>query len=164
MTARKKLPHSLREHTGYLITDVARLYRTAIDRKMSRFDLTRSQWWLISFLIYFDGITQQQLADLMDVGKAGVTKLLDRLEEKGMVKRVNDPADARQKRVYLSEHVKPLAAEVDVEITKVAETSLNALTTAEVSVLNKLITQIRHNLLADANVAGGSGADKVGLA
>lgn len=159
MTSKKKLPQSLRDHTGYLITDVARLYRTAIDRKMDRFDLTRSQWWLISFLIYFDGITQQQLADLMDVGKAGVTKLLDRLEQKGMVKRVSDSSDARQKRVFLSDHVKPLAVEVDREITTVADTSLKALTAAEISQLNKLITKIRHNLLADGGGANSEAAE-----
>lgn len=158
MNSRRELPQSLREHTGYLITDVARLYRTALDRKMLRFDLTRSQWWLISFLIYFDGITQQQLADLMDVGKAGVTKLLDRLEQKGMVKRVSDSTDARQKRVFLSEHVKPLAVEVDHEITAVADTSLKALTTEEVAQFNKLITKIRQNLLADANGSAAKGA------
>jgi DNA-binding MarR family transcriptional regulator len=161
MNSRKKLPQSLREHTGYLITDVARLYRTALDRKMDRFDLTRSQWWLISFLIYFDGITQQQLADLMDVGKAGVTKLLDRLEQKGMVKRVSDSTDARQKRVFLSDHVKPLAVEVDKEITTVADTSLKTLSAAEISQLNKLITKIRQNLLADSN---GTDSDTVELA
>jgi DNA-binding MarR family transcriptional regulator len=161
MNSRKKLPQSLREHTGYLITDVARLYRTALDRKMDRFDLTRSQWWLISFLIYFDGITQQQLADLMDVGKAGVTKLLDRLEQKGMVRRVNDSTDARQKRVFLSDHVKPLAVEVDKEITAVADTSLKTLTAVEISQLNNLITKIRQNLLADSN---GTDSDTIELA
>ena len=159
MSSNKKLPQSLRQHTGYLITDVARLYRTAIDRKMDRFDLTRSQWWLISFLIYFDGITQQQLADLMDVGKAGVTKLLDRLEQKGMVKRVSDSSDARQKRVFLSDHVKPLAVEVDKEITSVADTSLKALTAAEIRQLNQLITRIRQNLLAESSGADGESVE-----
>lgn len=145
---KKKLPQSLQEHTGYLITDVARLYRTALDRKMGRFGLTRSQWWLLSFLIYFDGITQQQLADLMDVGKAGVTKLIDKLEAKGLVKRVGDPGDARQKLVYLSAHVKPLAADVDKALSEVAGASLQGLSAAEITQLNRLVTKIRGNLLA----------------
>jgi DNA-binding MarR family transcriptional regulator len=146
-TTANKLPKSLRDHTGYLITDVARLYRTALDRKMNRFGLTRSQWWLLSFVVYFDGSTQQQLADLMDAGKAGVTKLIDKLESKGLVKRVADAADARQKRVFLSSRVKPLAEEVEHEITKVAEASLVGFSDAEITQLNTLIMRIRGNLV-----------------
>ncbi len=131
-----KLPASLRDQTAFLITDIGRLYRTAFDRRMKRFGLTRSQWWLISFLYYFDGSSQQQLADLMDTGKGGIAKLVDRLEKKGMVRRSSDPLDGRSKRVHLSEDVKPLAAEIEHELARTTESSLSALQPSEIDLLN----------------------------
>lgn len=148
MSAAEKLPKSLRGHTGFLITDVARLYRTVLDRHMAGFGLTRSQWWLLSHVLYFDGSTQQELADLMDTGKAGVTKLIDKLEAKGLLRRASDPNDARQKRVYLGERVKPLAAEVERELTLANRRSLKGLTAAEALQLNKLLLRVRANLVA----------------
>jgi DNA-binding MarR family transcriptional regulator len=145
----QKIPAVLRDHTGYLITDIGRLYRTALDRRMKRFGLTRSQWWLISFLYYFDGSTQQQLADVMDNGKSGVAKLIDRLEQKGMVTRTSDAKDGRSKRVYLSDKVKPLAAKIERELSQTAGNSLRALDHAQILLLNQMLKDIRGTLIED---------------
>ena len=139
-----KLPPKLQEHTAYLITDVGRLYRTALDRRMKQFALTRSQWWLISFLTYFDGSNQQQLADVMDTGKGGIAKLVDRMEKKGFVRRSLDPNDARARRVHLAEKIRPLATDIEHALTLTTDESLSDLTAKEVRVLNRLLSKIRH--------------------
>lgn len=143
------LPIQVLEQPGFLFTDIARLYRVALDRRMQQHGLTRSQSWLISFLCYFDGSTQQQLADRMETGKGGLGKLIDRLEQKGMVRRETDSGDTRSKRVFLSEHMKPLALEMENDIDHLVGKSLVGIPEADQVVLKRWLRQIRSNLLEE---------------
>jgi DNA-binding MarR family transcriptional regulator len=90
---------------GFLVHDVARLMRVAYDRRARALGLTRSQWWVLNHLYFNQGITQSELADVLDVEKPTLGRLLDRLEAKGWVERRTDPADRRAKRVCLTGEV-----------------------------------------------------------
>lgn len=143
------LPTQALEQPGFLFTDIARLYRIALDRRLRRFRLTRSQSWLISFLCYFEGSSQQQLADLMGTGKGGIGKLIERLEQKGLVRRETDPQDGRSKRVYLGEQIKTLTEEMGREIDDLVTWSLRELEDSEVVVLKRWLGTIRTSLLEE---------------
>lgn len=142
-----KLSGQVLEQPGFLFTDIARLYRIALDRRMQKYDLTRSQSWMVSFLCYFDGSTQQQLADLMGTGKGGIGKLVDRLEQKGLVTRVVDAQDCRSKRIFLSAHIKPIAQEMEREIDQLVTDSLRDLQESDVAQLKNWLKTIRMTLL-----------------
>ena len=90
---------------GFLVHDVARLMRVAYDRRAKALGLTRSQWWVLNHLYFNDGITQSELADLLDVEKPTLGRLLDRLEVKGWIARQADRHDRRAKRVHLTGEV-----------------------------------------------------------
>ena len=90
---------------GFLVHDVARLMRVAYDRRARALGLTRSQWWVLNYLYFNEGITQSALADLLDVEKPTLGRLLDRLEAKGWIARQADRHDRRAKRVYLTGEV-----------------------------------------------------------
>jgi MarR family transcriptional regulator, transcriptional regulator for hemolysin len=90
---------------GFLVHDVARLMRVAYDRRAKALGLTRSQWWVLNNLYFNDGITQSELADLLDVEKPTLGRLLDRLEVKGWIARQADRHDRRAKRVHLTGEV-----------------------------------------------------------
>src|SRR5712692_3404163 len=89
-------------HIGFLISDVARLMRTAFDRRVRRLGLTRSQWLVINRLHRHPGITQSELAEMLEVEKATAGRILDRMELKGWVVRSADAADRRVNRLHLS--------------------------------------------------------------
>lgn len=93
------------QNLGFLVHDVARLMRIAYDRRVRSLGLTRSQWWVLNNLYFHDGITQSALADLLDIEKPTLGRLLDRLEAKGWVARQVDRHDRRAKRVYLTGEV-----------------------------------------------------------
>lgn len=90
---------------GFLVHDVARLMRVAYDRRAKALGLTRSQWWVLNNLYFNEGITQSALADLLDIEKPTLGRLLERLEAKGWVARQADRQDRRAKRVYLTGEV-----------------------------------------------------------
>jgi MarR family transcriptional regulator for hemolysin len=93
---------------GFLVHDVARLLRVAYDRRARSLGLTRSQWWVLNNLFRNQGITQSELADILEIEKASLGRLLDRLEAKGWVERRADPADRRAKRLHLTGQVQEL--------------------------------------------------------
>lgn len=88
---------------GYLIHDVSRIRRKAFDQLMKPLGVTRAQWWVLAHLSRRNGMTQTELADLLDVGKASLGTLLDRLETGNWIERVLDPSDRRIKRLNLTE-------------------------------------------------------------
>jgi MarR family transcriptional regulator, transcriptional regulator for hemolysin len=89
---------------GFLIHDVSRLRRTAFDQRMKPLHITRSQWWVLSGVSRHGdaGITQTELASVLDLGKVALGGLVDRLEERGFVERRADDNDRRVNRVYLT--------------------------------------------------------------
>jgi MarR family transcriptional regulator, transcriptional regulator for hemolysin len=97
----------LSRNFGFILHDVARLLRTTFDRRVKSLGLTRSQGWVLNHLFRNDGMTQSDIADLLQVEKATLGRLLDRLEAKGWVRREADATDRRVKRVYLTEEVEP---------------------------------------------------------
>jgi MarR family transcriptional regulator for hemolysin len=97
----------LSRNYGFLINDVARLMRTTYDRRVRELGLTRSQWWVLTLLFRNDGVTQSELAELLEIERPTLGRLLDRLEAKGWVRREHDSRDRRAWRVHLTEAVEP---------------------------------------------------------
>jgi DNA-binding MarR family transcriptional regulator len=97
----------LSRNFGFLLNDVARLLRTAYDRRIKALGLTRSQWWVLTHLFRGDGVSQTELAETLEIEKPTLGRLLDRLEAKGWVRREHDARDRRVWRVHLTRAVEP---------------------------------------------------------
>lgn len=83
-----------------LVSDVARMLRTELDRRARGQGLTRSQWLALSRLARFPGVSLSELAEMLEMEKAPAGRLIDRLEEGGWVERAPDAKDRRIKRLY----------------------------------------------------------------
>ena len=134
------------ENIGLLIHDVARLLRVLYDRQMSSIGLTRSQWWLLTYLFFKDGINQSELAILMDMEKAPLSRLLDRMEKKGWVIRKNESKDRRTKNIYLSETIKPLISSMRDKAAEYRSESLSILTDKERNKLKAILQILKQDL------------------
>ena len=97
---------------GFLVHDIARLMRMNYDRRVKRLGLTRSQWWVITNLYRNDGLTQSELAEALDIERASLGRLLDRLEANGWVRREPCDKDRRAKRIRLASEVGPVMREM----------------------------------------------------
>lgn len=104
-------PIELNRSLGFLVHDVARLMRRAFDRRVKHLGLTRSQWFVVAHLYRTDGQTQRHLADELDMQRAPLSKLLDRLESGGWVERHADPDDRRVNRVFITKKIDSLMTE-----------------------------------------------------
>ena len=134
------------ENIGLLIHDVARLLRGLYDRQMASIGLTRSQWWLLTYLFFKNGINQSELAILMDMEKAPLSRLLDRMEIKGWVIRKNESKDRRTKNIYLSESVKPLISSMRDKAADYRSESLSILTNEDLNKLKDILQILKKDL------------------
>lgn len=93
---------------GFILNDVARMMRSIFDRRVKALGLTRSQWWVLNHLFRNNGVTQSELADILEIEKATLGRLLDRMETKGWIKREEHATDRRAKCVFLTDEVEPV--------------------------------------------------------
>lgn len=85
----------------FLLHDIARQLRVAGDRRARAHGMTRAQWVILWWLERQPGLSQKELAELMDVEPISVARLVDRLAIRGMVERRDDPSDRRIWRLHL---------------------------------------------------------------
>ncbi len=147
------LRENLDRNFGFILHDVARLLRTTYDRRVRDLGLTRSQWWVLTHLFRKDGITQSELAEILELEKPSLGRLLDRLESKGWVRRMEDPKDRRAKRVFLTESVQAPMQVMREVAAGVREDALSGLSTADQDRFVDVLLTIKANLMGKANGA-----------
>ncbi len=131
---------------GWLTADTARLLRTVFARRVRDVGLTRAQWLALTRINRRPGVSQSEVAEMMEIEKAPAGRIVDRLEEKGWVERRAEPSDRRVKRIYLTEQ----GARIHAAITPLADATvrdaLAGLTMAEqarlVALMGKVKTQL----------------------
>ena len=131
---------------GFLLHDAARLMRVNYDRRMSELGLTRSQWWVLTHLYFNEGISQTELSGIMEVERATLGRLLDRLEDKGWVERRPDPSDRRLKRVFLTGEVEELLRTMRALAGDMRAEALAGLDPAQQEQLLAYLAQVKENL------------------
>ena len=141
---------------GFLVHDIARLMRTSYDRRVRRFGLTRSQWWVITNLYRNDGMTQSELAETLDIERASLGRLLDRLEANGWVHREPCHRDRRAKRIRLADEAGPVMREMRAIAAGLRRDAMSGFTADQQEAFVDVLLAIKSNLLA-LNGQGASG-------
>jgi MarR family transcriptional regulator, transcriptional regulator for hemolysin len=131
---------------SFLIHDVSRMRRTAYDQLMRPLGVTRAQWWVLAHLSRRDGMMQTELADALDVGKASLGTLIDRLEAGGFVERREDPTDRRAKRLYMAEPGYELLERMTHEEIRFNERVLSGLSATDRETMIRTLTAIKRML------------------
>ena len=97
---------------GFLISDISRLMRKRFDERARLIGVTRAQWRTLSMLKRHEGSNQGMLAELLEIEPITVGRMIDRLEEAGLVERRRDPADRRVWRIHLTDAAQPVLAQL----------------------------------------------------
>lgn len=133
---------------GHLIHDVSRLRRIMMDDVMRPYSITRSQWSTLSALSRSgnSGMTQVDLARLLEIGKVTVGGLLDRLETAGQIERRADRSDGRARRVFVTaQGFETIRLMVAVSL-KANKRIMNGLTAEEAKTAERALFKIKLNL------------------
>ncbi len=133
---------------GFLMHDVSRLRRSVFDEFMKPMAMTRSQWWILAHLSRHDGMIQSDLANLLDIGKAALGGLIDRLELAKFIERRADDNDRRVKRIYLTSKGTHIISEMRSRSHEMSERILAGLDTEARHALVDMLGLVKKNLLA----------------
>jgi len=141
------MPHTRsRRELAFAINDVARLLRTNADQKAAQFGMTRAKWAVLARLDRFEGLKQNELAEMLDLQPISLTRLLDGLSENGLIERRSDPKDRRAKRLFLTPAARPLLDRLSELGEDLMTTALAGLDQSEASALLTSLTTIKENL------------------
>ena len=140
------LREDLTRNYGFLLSDVSRLMRTAYDRRVRQLGLTRSQWWVLNQLFRNPGVNQSELAEILEVEKPTLGRLLDRMEAKGWVRREHDEKDRRAWRVHLTDAAEPVMRELRKIAADLRRDALAGLSATERDQFVDTLLAIRANL------------------
>lgn len=148
-----------REHDdirlGFLIHNVSRMRRTAYDQLMKPLGVTRAQWWVLAHLSRHDGMMQTELAAALDVGKASLGSLIERLCAAGFVERSEAPGDRRAKRVHLAEPGNLLVQQMAQAEISLNKRILGDLSFAERGAMIRTLSTIKQALSRQLSASAG---------
>jgi DNA-binding MarR family transcriptional regulator len=95
------------------LVESSRLLRNYIDHRAKARGTTRAQWIVLFRLRRQEGLSQVDLADVLELQPISLVRLLDRLVEHGLLERRHDPKDRRANRLFLTETGKRLVDDLD---------------------------------------------------
>lgn len=87
----------------WLIPKVRHLLRRELQERIRRYDLSWVQWATLSRIYRTEGCNQKKLAEMSIRNGAAITRTLNILENKGLVKRENSSVDKREFLIYLTD-------------------------------------------------------------
>ena len=108
--------------------------------------ITIEQWTVLACLWQKDKVSQQSLSQATFRDKTGMTRLIDSLEEQGLVVRVPDTSDRRANLVHLTPQGRALEQKASAVVEEVAEHTLNILTEDELNMGKILLKKIFDHL------------------
>ncbi len=109
-------------------------------------DITTEQWTVLSCLWDKDKIIQQEICDLTQKDKPSVTRLIDNLEKKDLVKRVSDPADRRNNLIHLTPKGIALKQNTTEVVHNIVNYALEGISDDELIRAKDVLLRIMHNL------------------
>lgn len=100
------------ETLPFEIAETAHALRRAFDRRAATLGVTRAQWKVLFRVSRMPGLRQVDLADQLDVEPITLCRIIDRLEDAGLVARRRDPEDRRAWRLEVTEKAVPLVEQL----------------------------------------------------
>ena len=138
----------------FLLYDVARTMRTRADQRARTRGMTRAQWVILARLERQPGITQNEMAAIVEVEPITIARLVDRLEARGLVERRVDPKDRRVWRLQLTPAAAPVLREINKYRAEINEIITAGMSDATRRTLKEGLLQMKINLAADARAVG----------
>lgn len=131
---------------GFLFRDIARFRGILFDQIMQPYGLTLAQAFVLNHLFRKDGLTQTEIAELMDIGTVTVSGLLDRLEVRGWVVRTTDLKDRRAKQVWLTPEASNIQKKMAECLQRLNDITMEGLDAAEIEQLSTMLRKAKVNL------------------
>ncbi|MNP07839.1 Transcriptional regulator SlyA [compost metagenome] len=137
----------MRPTVGFLLHDVARLMRKRFEQRARILDLTRSQWQVLAKLSVNEGIHQKGLAGLLEIESITLVRLLDKMQERGLIERRRHPSDRRLSLLFLTPAARPLLEVMRGLGEQTRSEAMADFSDAESEQFSQMLTRMREQLV-----------------
>ena len=139
------------ESVGYLMRQILSTVAHEVERQLAHADLTNAQWVPLFKLFSGQASTVAELARVCQMDAGATTRLLDRLEAKGLCRRVRSEEDRRVVNIELTDAGRDAASEIPVVLSSVQNAHLSGFTDEEFQTLKGYLRRILSNAKASCS-------------
>lgn len=136
---------------GFVLNKTSLLSKAGFNQRIKRFDISPEQWSLILRVVERNGLTQKELSDSTYKDQANITRSIDRLEKKGLLRRVSNDSDRRSINLYptpeavaLVDAIIPISQQFNQRLCK-------GFSQDEIETLLRLLKKVHSNLDEEEN-------------
>jgi MarR family transcriptional regulator for hemolysin len=128
------------------LVESSRLLRNYIDHRAKGRGTTRAQWIVLFRLRQQEGLSQVDLADVLELQPISLVRLLDRLVEHGLLERRPDPKDRRANRLFLTRAGRQLVDDLDSLRDSIATDVLQEIPDAAIATSLKTLVDVKERI------------------
>jgi DNA-binding MarR family transcriptional regulator len=133
------------ETLPFEIGETAHTLRKAFDRRACGLGVTRAQWKVLFRLDRNPGLRQIELADMLDIEPITLSRIVDRLEESGLVERSADPTDRRAWRLHVTASAQPLIAKLRAIADEMIADAFAGIDPKHIQITRQVLGRVREN-------------------
>ena len=133
------------ETLPFEIGETAHALRKAFDRLAVGLGVTRAQWKVLFKLTRTPGLRQVELADMLDLEPITLCRIVDRLEEAGLVERTRDPEDRRAWRLHVTAQAEPLMEKLQAVGSMLVEQTFAGIDPKDIEKTRAVLARVREN-------------------
>ena len=132
---------------AFEVVETARLIRREANKRAAVLGATKAQWRVLAWLKRTgDGARQVELAEGLDVEPITLCRMIDRLEEAGLVERRRDESDRRAWRIHLTPAAAPMLVKLEEMGLAFNADMLAGISEADRETVLRVLGQMRSNL------------------
>ena len=133
------------DSVGYLIKRVRMAMTSAIDRELVSFDISHDQFGILLMIASGMGTIAAELSREMACDTSSMTRMIDRLEAKGLVTRTRSEDDRRIVFIVITETGRVLADQLPDLIVRVTNFHLRDFSLDEVELMKSFLRRMLDN-------------------
>ncbi|HSN41212.1 MAG TPA: MarR family transcriptional regulator [Burkholderiales bacterium] len=116
--------YDVHNSVAYLMGRVRVKLHEAVDRELAQYDITTAQWVVMLYVANGMADKASEICALQSYDPGAMTRMIDRLEQKGFIRRVPSPSDRRV---------------VNLELTPEGKAAYPKILAAGIGVLNRFL-------------------------
>ena len=134
------------ETLPFEIAETAHTLRRAFDRRAAGLGATRAQWKVLFRLTHTPGLRQVDLAEILDIEPISLCRIVDRLQEAGLVERTRDPDDRRAWRLHVTAKAEPLVERLKALAGELFDQAFSGIDPEDIEKVREMLARVRENV------------------
>lgn len=138
----------LKRSIGFYMGQTSRAMKGVMNKMFmdNGFNVTSEQWHILMSLWFKNGQTQHELISVVSKEKATVTRLIDGLEKRKLIVRLQNKDDRRKKIVMLTDEGMNLKSKLMPIANEILEKAAKDFTPEELEIFKSMLVRITNNL------------------